>query len=74
MQNIDFSTYVQMNIFHRGVKTGKGTKTDWAFCTKDNPCGAQQGDCDTDRECSQGLQCGRDNCKNFHADAHRLAD
>merc|ERR1711915_196257 len=58
----------------RGAKTGKGTKTDWAFCTKDKPCGNQEGDCDSDAECGAGLQCGFDNCKNFHEDAHRLAD
>jgi len=54
--------------------TGRGTKTDWAFCTKDKPCGAEGGDCDSDAECADGLQCGFDNCKNFHEDAHRLAD
>merc|ERR1711915_267664 len=45
--------------------TGRGTKTDWAFCTKDKPCGAEGGDCDSDAECADGLQCGFDNCKNF---------
>merc|ERR1711915_199752 len=58
----------------RGVPTGRGTKTDWAFCTKEEPCDAQGGDCDSDAECGAGLQCGFDNCKNFHEDAHRLAD
>merc|ERR1711915_317574 len=34
----------------RGAQTGKGTKTDWAFCTKEEPCGAQGGDCDSNAE------------------------
>ena len=62
-------------IFLRGAETGKGTPTDWAHCTKDEPCKAGGGDCDSDSECAPGLQCGYDNCRVFHGEvAHRLAD
>ena len=32
------------------------------FCTSVNPCGADQGDCDTHDECQDGLFCGSNNC------------
>ena len=32
-------------------------------CTKDNPCGKGDGDCDNDSECAGDLVCGRNNCK-----------
>ena len=31
------------------------------FCTPDNPCGVDEGDCDTDNECQAGLLCDTDN-------------
>jgi len=31
-------------------------------CTKDMPCGEDEGDCDTDAECAGSLLCGKDNC------------
>lgn len=33
---------------------------DWDFCTKQNPCSAGQGDCDSDDECKPGLICMKD--------------
>jgi len=57
----------------RGRKTGRGTATDWAFCTEGS-CHVGQGDCDFNSDCKEGLRCGRDNCKDFHSDAHRSAD
>merc|ERR1719167_679060 len=53
---------------------GTGSKADWAFCTKDKPCGKGQGDCDNSAQCGAGLECGVDNCRDFHPGAHRLAD
>ena len=41
------------------------------FCTKDNPCGENQGDCDTHDECQDGLACGSNNCLDslgFHSE------
>ena len=32
------------------------------FCTTDNPCGENEGDCDNDNECENDLKCGVDNC------------
>ena len=32
------------------------------FCTSENPCGTDQGDCDTHDECQDGLSCGSNNC------------
>ena len=32
------------------------------FCTYENPCGTDQGDCDTHDECQTGLFCGSNNC------------
>ena len=34
------------------------------FCTSTNPCGSEQGDCDSHDECQTGLTCGLDNCGN----------
>ena len=31
-------------------------------CSSNNPCNANQGDCDNDSECGSGLVCGRNNC------------
>ena len=33
-------------------------------CTTDKPCQLNQGDCDHDAECEEGLVCGSDNCGN----------
>ena len=32
------------------------------FCTSQNPCGTDQGDCDIHDECQMGLICGSNNC------------
>ena len=32
------------------------------FCTSENRCGSDQGDCDTHNECQTGLSCGSNNC------------
>ena len=34
-------------------------------CTPENPCGPNQGDCDYDQECKNGLFCGSNNCPLF---------
>lgn len=33
---------------------------DWDFCSKQKPCSAGQGDCDSDDECQSGLKCTKD--------------
>merc|ERR1712228_943589 len=54
---------------------GKGTLKDWAYCSKKNPCGIGEGDCDGNDQCKSGLQCGVDNCKSLYPDdAHPYAD
>ena len=32
------------------------------FCTTDEPCGVDEGDCDSDNECKNHLFCGSNNC------------
>ena len=32
------------------------------FCTTENPCGQDEGDCDSDDECQDSLVCGSHNC------------
>ena len=32
------------------------------FCTSENPCGPDEGDCDSHDECQFGLTCGSNNC------------
>jgi len=34
------------------------------FCTIDEPCEADEGDCDFDVECRNGLFCASENCPN----------
>ena len=41
------------------------------FCISQNPCGTDQGDCDTHDECQYGLFCGSNNCPDslgFHSE------
>lgn len=40
----------------------------WDFCTEECPCGAGQGDCDSDSECQSGLVCGHDNGDDYGYD------
>ena len=42
---------------HRPACTGGDS-----CCTAAWPCGEQEGDCDEDYECKEGLKCGSDNC------------
>ena len=35
------------------------------FCTSENPCGTDEGDCDTHDQCQEGLSCGSNNCPDF---------
>ena len=35
------------------------------FCTSQNPCGTDQGDCDTHDECQDSLVCGSNNCPDY---------
>ena len=39
------------------------SKNDGNCCTSSNPCGAGEGDCDTDSDCAGNLKCGTKNCK-----------
>ena len=34
------------------------------FCTHEYPCGADEGDCDSNEECQNELFCGSNNCPN----------
>ena len=35
---------------------------DYQFCSSGIPCGINEGDCDSNNECQNGLACGNDNC------------
>ena len=35
----------------------------YTCCSSSNQCGANQGDCDSDSDCSGSLVCGEDNCQ-----------
>ena len=70
----DVDDFVTLWLRCRLTPKGTGSRADWAFCTKDKPCGEREGDCDGDDQCQAGLECGVDNCRAFHQEAHRLAD
>ena len=42
--------------------TTKAVVGDENFCTSENQCGVDEGDCDTHDECQDGLRCGSNNC------------
>ena len=46
----------------------------WACCNSTMRCGLGQGDCDSDNDCGDGLECGTDNCNNFFPEADPEAD
>merc|ERR1719312_53749 len=52
----------------------KGGNSDWNCCTSQNPCPINQGDCDSDSDCQDGLVCGKDNCQAIYPNAHPAAD
>ena len=47
---------------------------DWHYCSTLHLCGAGEGDCDSDDECSGDLVCGKDNCKDFGDSADSTKD
>ena len=49
-----------------GIAT-RCTATNWDYscCTSANPCGINQGDCDSNADCYGDLKCGTDNCIGF---------
>ena len=42
--------------------SGCSSHDDWDCCTSSNQCGVNEGDCDSDSECMDGLVCGNNNC------------
>ncbi len=48
----------------QSVSTGSschaGAKFGWTYCSASCPCGAGEGDCDTNADCKTGLVCARD--------------
>lgn len=43
-------------------------------CTRDQPCGEGEGDCENNAECGLGLECGTNNCKQFGDFFHKKDD
>ena len=63
----DLSTYSWITTSNVYVKCANEDD----FCTSQNPCGTDQGDCDTHDECQDGLACGSNNCPDslgFHSE------
>ena len=36
--------------------------SNWSCCSSINPCKVEHGDCDSNDDCAEGLNCGTDNC------------
>ena len=53
-------SYPTHPLFDSGCGTSGGTY--WNCCTVKKPCGANQGDCDYNNQCAEGLICGVANC------------
>ena len=43
-------------------------------CTPENKCGIDEGDCDNDNDCQDGLVCGSNNCSNKSGDDWESSD
>ena len=43
-------------------------------CTAETPCVHGEGECETDEDCTPGLKCGDNNCKQFAAYFHPKDD
>ena len=57
-------------LFQIIVKVCNGVEFDSECCSKYEKCCINQGDCDSDNECSGALVCGKDNCPSpFPSDA-----
>ena len=52
----------------RCIRSGTSVADTWGCCSSSNPCGADEGDCDNDNDCSGNLICGVNNCvgSQFH--------
>ena len=53
------------------MKCKYATIGDENFCKTEYPCWSDEGDCDTDDECQDGLLCGSNNCPDslgFHSE------
>ena len=46
----------------RCIWSGTSVAETWGCCSSSNPCGANEGDCDSDNDCSGNLKCGFNNC------------
>ena len=53
-------SYIMHPLFDSGCGTSGGTY--WTCCTVEKPCGANEGDCDFNNQCKEGLICGVANC------------
>ena len=60
----NFFYYQIYTVFKSIIKTNCYTACTGgnSCCTTTNKCGENEGDCDTDSQCKEGLKCGTDNC------------
>ena len=65
--HIDYNSFSIHLIAEHLDNDTRCTAINWYYncCTSANPCGLNQGDCDSDDECSGDLSCGLDNCVGF---------
>ena len=54
--------YIYIYIYNSYLKILEACNGGDSCCTEDNKCGEQEGDCDKDSDCLDGLKCGENNC------------
>merc|ERR1712106_1060046 len=62
--------HAQAGLRCRGRNFDQGVRC----CTREQPCGEGEGDCENNAECGQGLACGTNNCKQFGDFFHKKDD
>jgi hypothetical protein len=66
--NYEFLQYILFLEKPRCSWSGTSVAETWGCCSSSKPCGSNEGDCDSDNDCSGNLKCGVNNCvgSQFH--------
>ena len=59
-KSLNYPTWVDCCYKETGPQPG-----DYNYCSTQNKCGENEGDCDSDYHCKSGLSCGKDNCPSY---------